>query len=244
MTKTIKIGIVEDETIIAQNIEMVLLNLGYNVLPPCFTYSEGLKMLQNEKPDLVILDIQLAGKKTGIDLAKKINEVFEIPFIFLSSNADAATIQKAKEVNPPAYLVKPFNKEDLFTAIEIAIANHASKQIENLTASKSEVLGKSVFVKNNKCFYKVDFADITHVISSHIYVEINTVQNQKFLIRSSLANFAKQINHLDFVQTHRSTIVNLNFLELMENDYIVINQHKLLLSKKYKIQLLDAAKVM
>ena len=110
--------VVEDEIVIADNICMILEDLGYEVLEPAINYEEALETIKEDVPDLAILDIQLGGRRDGIDLAWKIKEDYSFPFIFLTSNADAATVERAKKVAPPSYLVKPFNKDDLFTSIE------------------------------------------------------------------------------------------------------------------------------
>jgi DNA-binding response OmpR family regulator len=75
---------------------------------------------------MLLLDINLNDTKDGIDLAEKINELFQLPFIFLTANSDSATIERAKKVKPNAYLVKPFNKDELYAAIEIVFNNHKS----------------------------------------------------------------------------------------------------------------------
>jgi two-component system response regulator LytT len=92
----IKIGIAEDEAIIADTIAITLLKLGYAVTEPCKTYSAALEMLDVEQPDLVLVDIQLAGRHTGIDLGRMIREQYNLPFIYLTSNSDAATLELVK----------------------------------------------------------------------------------------------------------------------------------------------------
>src|SRR5687767_1717336 len=103
----VKIGIVEDDEIIAKNLTIILKSLGYDTPVPANNYEEALKMIENWKPDLVMLDIQIDGEKNGIDVAEAINRDFKIPFIFLTSNSDKYTIDRAKKVFPPAYLIKP-----------------------------------------------------------------------------------------------------------------------------------------
>src|ERR1700712_5754080 len=119
----LKIGIVEDELVIARTISGTLDELGYSHCGPAINYTEAIEMLELNKPDLLLLDIQLSGKKDGIDVAQKLNELYQVPFIFLTANSDAETIDRAKSVKPHAYIVKPFTKEDLFAAIEIAFSN-------------------------------------------------------------------------------------------------------------------------
>src|SRR4051812_34763493 len=103
MTK-IKVGIVEDEMVIAEGIIVALTQLGYDTTEPAASFTEAMELIENERPDILLLDIQLSGKKDGIDLAWKIKEDYNIPFIFLSANADSATVVRAKKLTPPASL--------------------------------------------------------------------------------------------------------------------------------------------
>src|SRR5437764_652072 len=114
----LKIGIVEDDFIIAESIIVALEKIGYNHTNPANTYESALEMLRAESPDLVLLDITLKGKKDGVEVARVINEDYDLPFIFLTSHSDNRTVERAKEVHPSAYLVKPFTEPDLFSSIE------------------------------------------------------------------------------------------------------------------------------
>src|SRR4051812_29579950 len=118
MAKT-KICIVEDEILIAMDIASTLRELGYDVTEIASNYTTAIEIIEAEKPDLILLDIQLDGHKDGIDLAWKVKKEYDIPFIFLTANSDAATLEKAKPVNAQGYLVKPFRGTDLHTSIEI-----------------------------------------------------------------------------------------------------------------------------
>jgi DNA-binding response OmpR family regulator len=120
MNHHIKIGIVEDELLIAEKVKIILTDIGYKVCEPVSNYDAALEMIKAEKPDFLLLDVNLGKEKDGIDIARVINEQFFLPFIFLTANSDKLTIDRAKEVRPYAYLVKPFTKEELFAAIEIA----------------------------------------------------------------------------------------------------------------------------
>ncbi len=113
----VKVLIVEDEMVIAMNLVSILEDLGYDVLDPANSYEEAVDALKEEQPDIALLDIQLDGDKDGIDFARYINQYQEIPFIYLTSNADSRTLNQAKETSPSSYLVKPFNQDDLFTSI-------------------------------------------------------------------------------------------------------------------------------
>jgi len=234
--KVIKIGIVEDELIIADTIIATLQNLGYETTEPCMTYTRALEMIEEDKPDLVLLDIQLAGKKTGIDVAEVLNRDYDIPFIFLTSNADVATIEEAKLVNPYAYLVKPFNKDDLFTAIEIAMSNYGNKIERKAAAINNEKLKNVLFIKNKDRFHSIKHDDILFLKSDHVYVEIST-EKETHLVRSTLENFVQKLP-LSFFQVHRRFIINLNYLTEIKADHVMVKEHEIPLSKSNRIALM------
>lgn len=232
----IKIGIVEDEVIIADTIISNLLDLGYEVTEPCLSYTQALAMLSEEQPDLILLDIQLAGKKTGIDVAKHLNQHYNIPFIFLTSNSDPITIKEAKAVHPHAYLVKPFNKDDLYAAIEIALSNYNNKSTE-VSSAHSHELKDSIFLKKKGRYYAVRFEDILFVKSDHVYVEIQT-KNDNFLVRSKLDDFVKKLAPIKMLQVHRRYFINLAHLSSINSNNVRLGEHEVPLNKIYKAQLM------
>ncbi len=117
----IRILIIEDELIIAEDMQNMLTKMEYEVVGNAMDYDEAIAFLDNEKPDLILLDVNLNGEKDGIEIAEEINKKYHIPFIFTTSYSDSATLERAKKTNPINYLVKPFKKEQLFTSIEIAL---------------------------------------------------------------------------------------------------------------------------
>jgi DNA-binding NarL/FixJ family response regulator len=126
-----KVGIVEDEIIIAETISLVLKKLGYLPTKPAYSYESAISMLESEKPDIVLLDINLNDELDGVDLAHYININYSLPIIFLTANSDRNTIERSKQTRPNAFLVKPFSSEDLFSSIEIALFNHEMLAEEN-----------------------------------------------------------------------------------------------------------------
>jgi len=107
-----KILIVEDQFIEANNLKIILKKAGYLVCPLASSVPGALKIIENEKPDLVLLDIYLDGKLTGIDLAKYLREK-NIAFVFLSANSTKETLDEAKVTRPYGFLVKPFREKDI-----------------------------------------------------------------------------------------------------------------------------------
>ena len=118
-----KILIVEDQFIEANNLRIILRKAGYAVCSIASSVDEALKIKKNEKPDLVLLDIRLQGKQTGIDLAKILKEE-NIAFIFLSANSNKEVLNAAKATRPYGFLVKPFREKDVLVSLDVALYLH------------------------------------------------------------------------------------------------------------------------
>jgi len=120
-----KILIVEDEGIIAIDLQSRLVSLGYSVVEIVSTGKQALKALQVNHPDLVLLDIMLKGNIDGIDTALKIKIDYNIPVIFLTAYADDKTLERAKLAEPYGYILKPFDERELHSAIKVALYKHS-----------------------------------------------------------------------------------------------------------------------
>ena len=122
-----KILIVEDEAIVAMEIESYLLKLGYEVIGICATADDAYKKAIENDVDLILMDIYLM-EGDGIDASIRIKKEKDVPIIFLTAHMDEGTIERAIKVDPKAYLMKPFNRQELFAAIKIALKSLDSKK--------------------------------------------------------------------------------------------------------------------
>jgi len=120
MDKT-KIMIVEDEGIVARDIRNMVLGLGYDATKVSTDAKEAIKIADSERPHLVLMDIMLSGKTTGVEAADIIYSHLNIPVVYLTAYADETTLQRAKETKPFGYLLKPFEERELKSTIEIAL---------------------------------------------------------------------------------------------------------------------------
>jgi two-component system, response regulator PdtaR len=118
------IFIVEDELIVADDIRLTLENLGYTVAGISRTGETAVSQMPGHKPDLVLMDIQLAGTMDGIETADWIRTHLGIPVIFLTAHADDTNLGRAKVTEPYGYIVKPFDERELHSSIEMAIYKH------------------------------------------------------------------------------------------------------------------------
>lgn len=236
MSKT-KIAIVEDEVIIADHLAALLTDMGYDVCEPCGNYDEAVLMLRDEKPDLVLLDINLTRGKSGIAVAEHIRSVCNTPFIFLTANNDGTTFDKAKKLMPAGYLVKPFQKADLYASIEIALYKAGLQQATHVPTPAIDHL----FIKDGNYRYKVYFSDINYVSSDHVYVTVHTAA-RKYLVRGSLQEYISKLDSR-FLRIHRSYVVNTAKIDKINSVYLVVNGEQLPVSKNHKDSLLEALNI-
>ncbi len=120
MNKT-KILVVEDESIVARDIRNMLLGLGYEVTAVVAGAKTAIQKAEETRPDLVLMDVMLHGKVTGVEAAEHIYTQFSIPVVYLTAYADSSTVQRAKKTEPFGYIIKPFEERELQTTIEIAL---------------------------------------------------------------------------------------------------------------------------
>jgi signal transduction histidine kinase len=135
----IKILVVEDEIIVAEDIAFRLKKLGYAVTATVASGEEAIEKVAENQPDLVLMDIVLKGDMDGVTAAEKIRTRVDIPTVFLTAYADDKTLQRAKLTDPFGYIIKPFQQNDLRVAIEIALHRHEieTKMQEALKASEA-----------------------------------------------------------------------------------------------------------
>ena len=132
----IKILIVEDQFIEANNLRIILIKAGYAVCSIASSYKEAIKIQRREKPNLVLLDIHLQGRLTGIDLAKVL-KAENIAFVYLSANSSKQILNEAKETKPYGFLVKPFREKDVVVMLDVAWYLHQQNQNSIITGKAS-----------------------------------------------------------------------------------------------------------
>jgi DNA-binding NarL/FixJ family response regulator len=128
MQQSLKVIIVEDEAVIAQLIEFHLQQVGHKVLDIAHDSERALDLIHNLRPDLVLLDINILGTKDGIEVGKIVQEKYNVPIIFITALSDPKTLERAREVRPVSYLIKPYKADDLYAAISIGMYNFENRK--------------------------------------------------------------------------------------------------------------------
>lgn len=236
--------------IIADDMQSMLEEIGYEIVDNVIVYEQAIEVLKAQQVDLVLIDIILASDKTGIDLGKHIRENYDIPFIFVTSNSDRATVENAKTVKPNGYLVKPFEQQDLYTSIEIALSNfiygkqNVTKGVSNEDINEdipmsNSILKDSIFVKKQHLYYRIQFGDIQFIKADNVYLEVNTV-DKKFLVRSPLKDYLEKLPQNKFYRAHKSYIVNVDHIDAINSKDIMINNTLIPISKDFKELIISA----
>jgi PAS domain S-box-containing protein len=118
------IFIVEDEGIIAHNIQSDLRKAGYRVAGVADSGRDALEQIARSRPELILMDIRIRGDMDGIELARRVQEQFDVPVVYLTAHSDMETLQRAKVTGPFGYLAKPVQQSSLSSSIEIALYKH------------------------------------------------------------------------------------------------------------------------
>ena len=238
--------LVDDEGHARERLSYMLKELGdIDLVGVCKNGIEAIKEIEKEKPELVFLDIEMP-EVSGFDVISNM-EVDNMPFIiFVTAFSEYAV--KAFEVNALDYIHKPFDKERLAKAVGKAKAALESFDEQNMREKLDKLLNSDSLkenqierfvIKSGSNIYIVKSEEVLWIEAAGNYVNIVT-ENKKHLLRSTMSKLINRLDEHAFYQIHRSTIVNLNYVERIEEwsygDYKVIlkNGTDLKMSRNYK----------
>jgi two-component system, LytTR family, response regulator LytT len=230
MAKT-SVLVVEDESIVAKDIQNSLKKLGYTVPSVENTGEDAIDAAGLHRPDLILMDIMLKGDISGIDAAEQIKNRYQIPVIFLTAYADESTLSKAKVTEPYGYIIKPFKEIDLHTSIEMALYKHGKEQEvkKERDLYSSIVLDKSsedcIFVKSNSRLVKVKTKEIYFVEALKDYVIIHS-KDAKYTVHSTMKDMLAKLSNSEFLRVHRSFIVRVDKIVAIEQNNLVMEDEK------------------
>jgi len=126
-----RILLVEDESIICEDIKKSIDYIGLDLAGCVHSGEEALVVIEREHPDLVLMDIVLAGRLNGIETARLVRQRYRVPVVFLTSYSDKITMQRAQEAEPYGYIVKPFHDEELKQVVFKAIETFQDEEIDH-----------------------------------------------------------------------------------------------------------------
>ncbi|MCC6461927.1 MAG: response regulator [Saprospiraceae bacterium] len=242
--ENIRILIVEDEPIIAADLADRLTDMGFDIAGLCDTGEEALVLVQRRPPDLILMDIQLAGPLDGIETTKLIMEKHAIPVVFLSSNSDDATFARAKTTLPAAFLSKPFRGRDLKNAIELAIHRGAVAPGAPATAEADQayLFEDRMFIKSKDRMVRLFFRDILWLEADDYYCKL-VLNGKEILITQTLKHMGETLAAVpELMRVHRSYIVNLAHVEEIGDLYLYIANKQIPINKAARDEILTRVK--
>lgn len=217
-----KVIICEDEILIAEHLKSLMESLSFNVIGIAHNLSDSLKLIASEQPDLALLDIRMEGPTDGIELGRFISLNCNFPFLFISASADKKMVDRALDVSPAGYIIKPFSSIEVYSAVQIAMAYYKPK---------TDI--PTLYIKDGSKEIKLLQSEIVYLKSDNIYVETIT-PNKKYLIRNTLEKIASSLELGCFTRCHRSYIVNINYITEYGLNYVKLHGQKIPVSRQYQ----------
>ena len=214
----IKILIVEDEVLIAEDLKDILKTFGLKKIEMVHDKASALENLRLYKPDIAILDIRMEKELDGLEIGEYIQNNYKLPFIFITAHSDIEMIKKIIKTKPVGYITKPFKKSDLFAHINLAI--------EQLTTNNK------LFIKDGYSTHVININDIVYIESEGNYITIFT-SGKKYLSRQNMESILLDLDSSDFLKIHRSYIINWNKVKKYSNKEVIINEITLPISKTF-----------
>jgi DNA-binding LytR/AlgR family response regulator len=223
---------------------MQLTSLGYEVTGMLPRGEEAILHVQQNKPDIILLDINLKGKIDGIETARQIQLQNNIPIIYLTANADEATFNRAKPTKPAAFISKPFKQLDLQRAIELTISrmaeqdNGSSIQESTDNSGQSFILSDRIFIRHKEKMVKIMLADILYMEADRNYSHIFTT-TKEYVLSVTLKTIEEKLPVKLFQRIHRSYIINIMHVDEVAENHAIIAQKPIPLGTGIKEQLMQ-----
>ncbi len=224
----LNILIVEDEFLVAADIEESLISLGYTVQNCVATGLGAIAEVEKNLPDIILMDIVLKGEMNGIEAATLINKKHNVPIIYLTANADIGTVEKAKISLPYGYIIKPFTEKELHTNIEIArfkFENDIKSKIESDQFNKFFELGKQdkqqLIVDSDSGLEKISIPDVYYIEQDGDTCQIHML-NDSVAVKRFLADLEPRFPADVFVRVSKDHLVNTKKIFMAKFPEIII----------------------
>lgn len=233
--------IIEDEVLYSNKLMMLIDGLGYETLGSTDNSDTAFVEIEQLKPDLLLVDIEISGTMDGIELVSKLNEKEPISSIFITSYADRETFERAKIAHPHAFITKPFEPEDLQRSIELAFNSQESSQKDKQDSWNEDVVFQNaIFIKNRNRIDKVSVDDILYLEVEDRYSTVFTEDGKQYVLRMSMGSVQEKLPKSSFARTHRKYSINLSKIKSidLQDNLVYIGDHAIPISRSYKEDLI------
>ena len=249
MPTAITLLAVEDDPMQARILTYQLRELGYALAGVATTAEEAEAAFAAHQPDLVLLDVHLAGVRDGIETAASLIGQRPVPLIFVTAFPDNSTFARARQVGPFAFLGKPYNGPLLGHSIELALQHFAAAHGQAADAVTGElaegaVLLGGVFVREQKRFVKVPLSELLFAEADQGYTHLHTA-SRKYTVRVGLAEIATRLPPHQFCQIHRGYLVRVAAITVLDlrAGTVQVDAHELPIGRNYRDALAGCLKL-
>jgi DNA-binding LytR/AlgR family response regulator len=234
---TIRILAIEDDPLYVESLKIVIEELGYELMAVVDNAEGALQALRKESPDVILMDIQINDRLSGIELAKLMKPLTTAPIIYVTAFKDKHVIAHAVSTSPSAYIIKPYEPESLQAAIELAVF---TKPLQK--SIQASPLAPSFYIKDNHRLVRINIAEILYVEVEEKYCYISTAQ-KRHIINMRLKDLLERLPPEDFVQVHRSFVVRKSAIEEINNtlnEVILVGKKSFPVGKSFRETLLSS----
>lgn len=233
-----RILIVEDDMIIASNISLQLTKAGYEVTGIESRGEEAIIHARLNTPDIILMDINLRGSLNGIETVRKIQELSDIPVIYITANTDEATFEIARKTHPFAFVDKPITMRDLRRTLDLAVEQLKRDRDESqVTGEQIALLNDRIFIRHQGQMVKLLLQDILYVEADRNYCHLIT-DKKGYVLTTTLKDMQMKLPASLFVRVHRSFVVNIAKLEVLSENHVEISRKVIPLSRSCRDDLM------
>jgi DNA-binding LytR/AlgR family response regulator len=230
--KSYKIYVVEDMGVTRASLINILETNKHIAVGSSATAEKAWFEIQDLKPDLVLLDLNLKGNKTGLWLAKKIRSHLNIPFIFITAYGSNEIVDRITEVKSDGYIMKPFNKSTLLANIQLAVANFDKNKSTAHIANTQYYL-----LKTKNGIRKIKVNDIKYLQSQGNYVNV-FLEEEQLVTRFKLDDLLNVLNTKIIQKVHLRYAVNTNKINKIDKQDVFIDDVKIPVSKTFLFKII------
>jgi two-component system response regulator LytT len=223
-----KVVILEDNPITAADLREILEKENFDVIKTFSRAEVAIREIENYDPDILLVDVYLAGDKTGIDFVNHVNHSTKLPVVYITANSEKRTISEVVNSNPSAFLSKPYKENDVLVAVDLALR----KNQENSDSASLQFEGP-LFLKSGNSFHKVRIEDIDYLEASGSYCQVFS-QGRTFVLSNNLSTYQDSFIDQGFIRIHRSYMVNLSKVDQINGEQLWIGKKALAIGRSYR----------
>lgn len=230
------IAIIEDDAFIAQDLQEILIENGYEPVWIAHSVAEAMSFLKKNKAELILMDIHLDDVLDGIHLAGIVKNEYSVPVVFTTAFSDPPTLERVKNVSPYGYVVKPYTSADIRVAIEMAFSR------SDTTKNSSDNSSDSVFVNSVSGMVRIEKSSILFLEAYDYYANIYT-SKEKTLAKMTLGELLETIGDDALLRVHKSYAVNLKHIGKIKSNEIYMGEFRVPVGRTFKEELKKRIKI-